>query len=93
MGSKILIFFKKINHVKHISLANYFKVIIFNSNYKVDEVKEAVDAVNDADKEAPDVDRDAVDVDKESFDEVNDEADAVKDTFDADRVQLTQQMT
>lgn len=63
------LFENKDSHVEYISLTNYFKVIIFNSNYKVDKVKEAVDAVNDtfdAVKDANDAVNDAFDVDHDA---------------------------
>ena len=73
-------------HVEYISLTNYFKVIIFNSNYKVDAVNDADDVVNDAldaVKDADDAVNDAVDVVKDADDAVKDVDDAVKDVDDA----------
>ena len=73
------LFGNKDSHVEYISLTNYFKVIIFNSNYKVDKVKDANDAVNDA----ADAVKDTADAVKDVDDAVNDTVDAVKDTVDA----------
>ena len=72
------LFGNKDSHVEYISLTNYFKVIIFNSNYKVDAVNDTDDAVNDTD----DAVKDGVNAVNDTFDAVKDTVDAVKVTFD-----------